>query len=266
MLRKCAYAAPAAALVLAASFAGRASAAVIPYTQLDQSRTIEVAVSARANAFTPPLTDGAQESSNAIGPFFRTMDYQVVAHEPPPGLNGSTAEGSAAQNVVFGDTAIFGNVSARAHVTHSGGSSSALANSQFNTHFTVAQDTPFTLAGQITMSSSGLGTTGRYSEIFVLSAQGPQPGQAEMIVTVASAGGNGGGTYALDAAGVFHPGWTYTLNVQLLGEKTTEGGGAGADKLAAGRADFVLTVPEPAGLAAAFVAAAMLFPRRRRVA
>ena len=241
-----------------------AGAAVMPYTQIDQTRNISVNVSARATTGgSPEVSDGATESSNATGTFFRSMAYEVTAREEPPGLSSATADGSARQDVVFGETAIFGTISARAHVSHRGGIASATANSQFNTHFTVAQDTPFTLSGQISMSSSGLGTVGRFIEQFGFGGVGPEPGQTETFAAIGVAGGNGGDTYPLQASGVLHPGWTYVLSSQLFGEKSTEGF-VGVDKTAEGRADFVITVPEPCGLAAACFAVPALLARRRR--
>jgi hypothetical protein len=245
--------------------AAPARAAVMPYTQLDQTRAIEVSVSATSRLNQTPVTDGERESSDAIGSFSRLMQYAVTAQDPPPNFpNGGAAAGSAQQEVIFGDTAIFGTVAATADASHSGGTSHALADSNFRTRFTVAQDTPFTLDGQISLSSSGLGTVGRFVEVFLLTGQGPEPGQSESFAMIGISGGNGGGTYALDASGVFHPGWVYSLNVQLFGEKSTDGG-AGAQKLVTGRADFVLTVPEPGGAALlTFAAASLALPRRRR--
>jgi hypothetical protein len=245
--------------------APHASAAVMPYTQLDQTRSIEVAVSAKSPLSPAPATDGARETSDAIGSFSRSLQYAVTQQDPPPDFpNGGAASGSAQQDVVFGETSIFGTVAARVDVSHSGGRSSALADSQFHTRFTVAQDTPFTLAGQISLTSGGLGTVGQFSEAFLLTGQGPEPGQTESFKMIAISGGNGGGTYPLDTTGVFHPGWVYSLNVQLMGAKTTEGT-VGAQKLVIGQADFALTVPEPTGAALlAFAAGALALPRPRR--
>ena len=254
---------PAATVVLAAICVASAKAAVMPYTQLDQSRAIEVSVSATSRLNQTPVTDGERESSDVIGSFSRLMQYAVTAQDPPPNSpGGGAAAGSAQQEVVFGETAIFGTVAASVNASHSGGTSHALADSGFRTRFTVAQETPFTLGGQISLSSSGLGTVGRYVEVFLLSGQGPEPGQSEFFAMIGNSGGNGGGTYALDASGVFHPGWVYSLNVDLLGEKSTDGG-AGAQKNVTGRADFVLTVPEPGGAMLAFAACALALPRRR---
>src|SRR5689334_19822395 len=152
-----------------AVWCGSASAAVILYTQVDQDRHIQVTVSAAGVPGGTPVEDGASESSNAIGSFFRTMDYQVTGTATPPRIGSATAHGSAQQDVVFGDTAIFGTIAASATASHAGGSSRAMADSRLTTHFIVAQDTPFHLGGQITMSSFGLGAVGQFVEQFVLS-------------------------------------------------------------------------------------------------
>jgi hypothetical protein len=261
--------AAALSVVAFGAWCATAPAAVIPYTQIDQDRQIQVTVTAAGGVGSTPVEDGAGESSNATGSFSRAMEYQVTGRDAPPGLNSSTAFGAAEQSVVFGDTAIFGTLSATATASHAGGSSRALANSRFSTHFTVAQETPFNLDGQITMSSSGLGAVGQFVEQFVFSGGVPGSGQTEFFAQVGEGGGNGGGTFPLRASGVLHPGWTYVLSVQLLGDKSTDGG-AGVVKSASGRADFVLTVPEPGGVAAlaaaAAAAAAATLRRRHRAA
>ena len=255
----------AATLAAFGASAPRARAAVMPYTQIDQNRVIEVSVSARSGSNPTLVTDGAREESNAIGSFSRSMQYAVSAQDPPPDFpNAGIAAGTAQQEVHFGQDTIFGTLSETAHVSHTGGKSNVLSNTEFTTHFTVAQDTPFTLTGQISMSSGGLGTVGRFDEVFILSGQGPEPGQTESFKMIGISGGNGGGTYPLTASGTFHPGWVYSLNVQLQGGKSTEGG-VGAQKEADGRADFVLTVPEPAGVTLVAMAAGLtLLPRCRR--
>src|SRR3954469_19475092 len=106
MLRFCTI--PAATVVMAALCAVSAKAAVMPYTQLDQSRLIEVSVSATSRLNQTPATDGARETADAIGSFSRSMQYAVAAQDPPPNFpSGGAAAGSARQEVVFGDTAIF---------------------------------------------------------------------------------------------------------------------------------------------------------------
>jgi hypothetical protein len=252
-------------LVLAGGAILAARTAPAAVIQLSQMRDLEAHVSA-AGSPNAPVSDGASESSDATGSFFRLMSYRVVGEAPPPSQTSAIAIASARQDVVIADAAIFGTLAAQAQVLHNGGGASASANSRWQTSFAVAEETPFNLSGTLRFISDGLGSTGRFVALFNLTGASPG-GPNELILTAGGSGGNGGSDVPqpIAASGIFHTGWTYTLFAQLLGEKDIPfPGGAGQNKQFDGEINFTLTVPEPgAAIGLGILAAGTLLQRRR---
>ena len=251
------------AFVIAAILTITASipAAAAPYTQLTQTRILESRVYIGPPA-TPQEAEGDRQEFSALGPFSGSMSYDLERPFSQTGPFGRT-EASAAQEVNFGETAIFGSLDMNTHVMYVGGPAGGNANSTWNTTFQVDQETPFTLSGRARSSSFGLGSVGTFTTGFVFYGTSPN-NVREDFVLIGISGGNGGVDQPLVASGVFRPGWTYHINATLAGGKSTEGG-VGADKRAEGEIDFVLTVPEPGGATVLASVAATFMLRRRRL-
>ena len=246
-------------VVFAAAWAGRASAAVIPYEQLTQTRQLDAHVTARSPAGVEE-TDGASEPSSALGSFARSMSFRIDHPFTPPDPARATVEATAAQEVYFGDTAIFGTLTHRSHVQAVSYTATASSGSSWGTTFTVAQETPFSLKGRVTSQSVATLGPGTFSAGFVFNGQGPN-NASEDFVHFGVSGTVGEVDQPLDASGVLHPGWVYTISAGVSGMKDVTS--PSGDKVGEGRIDFALTVHEP-GAGVGLVGLAILLGRRPR--
>jgi len=239
------------------------SAAIIPYTQLRESRDISVRDVVSGPNGDMVLSDG--ESSNALGTYFRSMAFDQTGRPSPDATPHAAV--SADQGVVFGETSIFGSVGMNLRIS---GNPTAAGNARTltDTQFTVAQPTPYTLSGRVRMNADAPRSQGSFVIRFNLAGTGPA-GETEQIASVLYSSPPTSGFGAtidepLSAAGTLLPGWTYGVDAFVAGD-------AGVsrfydfEQFIDGRIDFALTVPEP-GAAVGFgvLAAGALLARRRR--
>jgi hypothetical protein len=248
---------------VAAVWGGDARAAILPYTQLSENRLISVRDQVSGPTGEMLLTDS--ESSTALGTFSRSMAFDQTGVPTPDATPHSAV--SADQEIVFGETSIFGSVGMNLRISGNptaGGS----AGSNTDTQFTVAQPTPYILSGRVRLNADAPRAFGSYSIAFALTGTGPA-GETETIEsfsagTPSQAGFAGAIDEPLSAAGTLLPGWTYRMFV-------TVNGGADVsrfypfEQFINGNIDFALTVPEPgAAVGSGMLAAGALLARRRR--
>jgi hypothetical protein len=255
----------AATIAVSAALGASAGAAVMPYTQLSENRQISVRDVVSGPNGEMVLTDS--ESSTAPGTFFRSMAFDQTGQSPGSGPPPH-ATVSADQGVVFGDTSVFGSVGLTIGISGEP-TAGAEGNTATDTTFRVDQPTPFSLDGRLRLSADVPRGQGQYFIGFDLTGTGPA-GETEEFVRLnrgipPSVGFGANLDEPLSAAGTLLPGWTYRLGTSISAFANVSrffGQGEFID----GHVDFALTVPEPGGLAAAFVGAAVLLPPRRQTA